>query len=90
MHPEVSSHCLLEPMALSKGRARYMRATKWSGAKNAIKRLEETLLWRREFGLYDDERVTAENIEPEAGIGSVSFARTLLTTLVYRKSLASK
>lgn len=43
---------------------RYLRATKWHGSQAAIKRLEETLLWRREFGLYD-ERCSAKNIEPE-------------------------
>ncbi|KAI0701313.1 CRAL TRIO domain-containing protein [Cytidiella melzeri] len=47
---------------------RYLRATKWHSSRNAIKRLEETLLWRREFGLYD-ERVTAANVEPEEVTG---------------------
>ncbi|KAH7926357.1 CRAL/TRIO domain-containing protein [Leucogyrophana mollusca] len=45
---------------------RYLRATKWD-ANEAIKRLEGTLQWRREFGLYD--LVTAELVEPEAVTG---------------------
>ncbi|PCH42236.1 CRAL/TRIO domain-containing protein [Wolfiporia cocos MD-104 SS10] len=48
---------------------RYMRATKWAGAKAAIKRLEETLIWRREFGLYD--LLTPEHVEPEAVTGKM-------------------
>ncbi|EKM58413.1 uncharacterized protein PHACADRAFT_252713 [Phanerochaete carnosa HHB-10118-sp] len=47
---------------------RYCRATRWESAKQAIKRLEETLQWRREFGLYD-ERFTPEHVEPEAVTG---------------------
>ncbi|KAF7796475.1 hypothetical protein EIP86_007652 [Pleurotus ostreatoroseus] len=46
----------------------YLRATKWHGAPAAIKRLEETLAWRREFGLYDD-RFTPSHVEPEAVTG---------------------
>lgn len=46
---------------------RYLRAIKWESAQKAIKRLEETLLWRREFGLYD-ERFTPEHVEPEVGV----------------------
>ncbi|KAG2035216.1 CRAL/TRIO domain-containing protein [Suillus americanus] len=45
---------------------RYLRATNWN-ADVAIKRLEDTLKWRREFGIYD--RITAEYIEPEAKDG---------------------
>ena len=41
---------------------RYLRATKWD-TPGAIKRLEETLKWRREYGLYD--KLTAELVEPE-------------------------
>jgi hypothetical protein len=41
---------------------RYLRATKWSSAKAAIERLEATLRWRREFGIYD---LSAEQVEPE-------------------------
>lgn len=40
-----------------------MRATKFAGAKAAIKRLEETLIWRREYGVYD--LITADHVEPE-------------------------
>ncbi|KIP08246.1 hypothetical protein PHLGIDRAFT_23659 [Phlebiopsis gigantea 11061_1 CR5-6] len=47
---------------------RYCRATKWDGAQKAIRRLEETLLWRREFGVYD-ERTSAAHVEPEAVTG---------------------
>ncbi|KAG8806060.1 hypothetical protein FRC18_006306 [Serendipita sp. 400] len=44
---------------------RYLRATKWD-VPSAIKRLETTLLWRREFGFYTF--VTAEHVEPEVPI----------------------
>lgn len=49
---------------------RYCRATKWESAQQTIKRLEETLQWRREFGLYD-ERFTPEHVEPEAVTGKI-------------------
>jgi len=49
---------------------RYLRATKWNSAKAAIERLEGTLKWRREFGIYD---LTAEHVEPE-----VRLSQTLL------------
>lgn len=45
---------------------RFLRATNWN-AGAAIKRLEETLKWRREFGIYD--KITPEYIEPEATTG---------------------
>ncbi|KAG1839542.1 CRAL TRIO domain-containing protein [Suillus subalutaceus] len=45
---------------------RYLRATNWN-ANAAIKRLEDTLKWRREFGIYD--KITAEYLEPEAKDG---------------------
>ncbi|KAI9512092.1 CRAL/TRIO domain-containing protein [Russula earlei] len=45
---------------------RYLRATKWNSAKAAIERLEGTLRWRREFGMYD---LTPEQLEPEAVTG---------------------
>jgi hypothetical protein len=45
---------------------RYLRATNWN-ANAAIKRLEDTLKWRREFGIYD--KITPEYIEPEAKNG---------------------
>ncbi|CAL1716866.1 unnamed protein product [Somion occarium] len=48
---------------------RYLRATKWAGAEQAIKRLEDTLRWRRQFGLYD--KIKAEYIEPEAVTGKM-------------------
>lgn len=43
----------------------YLRATKWKSVEDAISRLEDTLKWRREYGLYD--RITAEHVEPEVG-----------------------
>ncbi|KAF9496708.1 CRAL/TRIO domain-containing protein [Pleurotus eryngii] len=46
---------------------RFLRAVKWATAEKAIERLEETLKWRREFGLYD--LVTADLVEPEAVTG---------------------
>ncbi|RDB26323.1 CRAL-TRIO domain-containing protein C23B6.04c [Hypsizygus marmoreus] len=53
----LSSECLL----------RYLRASKWKTPAAAIHRLEATLKWRREFGLYD--LVTASHVEPEAVTG---------------------
>ncbi|TCD67152.1 hypothetical protein EIP91_000437 [Steccherinum ochraceum] len=46
---------------------RYLRAVKWASAEAAIKRLEDTLKWRREFGWYD--KITAEYVEPEGVTG---------------------
>ncbi|KAJ7455385.1 CRAL/TRIO domain-containing protein [Mycena galericulata] len=45
---------------------RYLRASKWK-VDIAIHRLEATLKWRREFGIYDT--LTAEFVEPEAVTG---------------------
>ncbi|KAJ7030401.1 CRAL TRIO domain-containing protein [Mycena alexandri] len=45
---------------------RYLRASKWK-VDAAIHRLEETLKWRREYGVYDT--ITAEHVEPEAVTG---------------------
>ncbi|TFK40424.1 CRAL/TRIO domain-containing protein [Crucibulum laeve] len=45
---------------------RYLRASKWKTAA-AIQRLEATLTWRRDFGLYD--KVNAPHVEPEAVTG---------------------
>lgn len=42
--------------------SRFLRATKWK-VPDAIQRLEGTLKWRREFGMYD--LVTADLVEPE-------------------------
>ena len=36
---------------------------KWASAQAAIKRLEATLKWRREYGIYD--LITASHVEPE-------------------------
>ena len=43
---------------------RYLRATKWAGSQVAIKRLEGTLRFRREYGFYDG-LVAPEHVEPE-------------------------
>ncbi|TFY75993.1 hypothetical protein EWM64_g8022 [Hericium alpestre] len=51
----VSRECML----------RYLRATKWH-VEQAIERLESTLRWRREFGLYD---LTPAHVEPESVTG---------------------
>ncbi|KAI0649476.1 CRAL/TRIO domain-containing protein [Trametes meyenii] len=48
---------------------RFIRAIKWASAHAAIKRLEETLKWRREYGLYDV--ITASHVEPEAVTGKM-------------------
>lgn len=45
---------------------RFLRATKWD-ANASIKRLEDTLKWRREFGFYD--KLTPEHVEPEGLTG---------------------
>lgn len=45
---------------------RYLRASKWK-LDTAIHRIEDTLKWRREFGLYTT--VTASHVEPEAVTG---------------------
>ncbi|PIL35387.1 hypothetical protein GSI_02113 [Ganoderma sinense ZZ0214-1] len=48
---------------------RFLRAVKWASAQAAIKRLEATLKWRREYGLYDV--ITASHVEPEALTGKM-------------------
>ncbi|KAJ7104076.1 CRAL/TRIO domain-containing protein, partial [Mycena belliarum] len=45
---------------------RYLRASKWK-ADTSIQRMEETLKWRREYGIYDT--LTAHVVEPEAVTG---------------------
>ncbi|KAH9481360.1 CRAL-TRIO domain-containing protein C23B6.04c [Psilocybe cubensis] len=45
---------------------RYLRASKWK-VSGAIQRLESTLAWRREFGMYDT--LNANLVEPEAVTG---------------------
>ncbi|KJA26316.1 hypothetical protein HYPSUDRAFT_181095 [Hypholoma sublateritium FD-334 SS-4] len=45
---------------------RYLRASKWK-VVTAVQRLEATLIWRREFGIYD--LVNANHVEPEAVTG---------------------
>ena len=45
---------------------RFIRAIKWASPQAAIKRLEATLKWRREFGIYDT--VTASHVEPEVRV----------------------
>ncbi|KAG8794555.1 hypothetical protein FRC17_008278, partial [Serendipita sp. 399] len=47
---------------------RFLRATKWE-VSEAIQRLETTLKWRRDYGLYTD--LTAELVEPEATAGQL-------------------
>ena len=57
--------------------SRYLRATKWDVEK-AIGRLESTLKWRREFGVYTH---TPEYLEPEVHVLSSFSPRGLLTTI---------
>lgn len=45
---------------------RYLRATKWHQV-SAEKRLIDTLLWRRQFGVYD--KLTWDHISPESETG---------------------
>ncbi|KAI0822555.1 CRAL/TRIO domain-containing protein [Trametes gibbosa] len=48
---------------------RFLRAVKWASAQAAVKRLEDTLKWRREYGVYD--LITASHVEPEAVTGKM-------------------
>jgi len=48
---------------------RFLRAVKWSSASAATKRLEETLTWRREYGLYN--LITTSHVEPAALTGKM-------------------
>ncbi|KAH9856671.1 CRAL/TRIO domain-containing protein [Lenzites betulinus] len=50
---------------------RFLRAVKWASGPAAIKRLEETLKWRREYGVYD--LITASHVEPEALTGKMTI-----------------
>ena len=47
---------------------RYLRATKWN-VNEAKKRLEGTIIWRREYGT---DTTTAETIEPEVALPETS------------------
>lgn len=47
---------------------RYLRATKWN-VSHSIKRLEETLLWRRGFGIDPDTSLTPEMVSDEGVTG---------------------
>lgn len=51
---------------------RYLRASKWN-LQSSIKRLEETLQWRREYGLY--ELITPEHVEPEVSRSKLSYLK---------------
>ena len=58
---------LLAPRSKNRGivsLSRYLRATKWDVQK-AIERLESTLKWRREFGVYTH---TTEYLESEVRV----------------------
>lgn len=57
---------------------RFLRAVKWAASEKATERLEETLKWRREFGLYD--LVTADLVEPEVSIRGSRERRLALIT----------
>ncbi|CAE6417774.1 unnamed protein product [Rhizoctonia solani] len=50
---------------------RYLRASKWVLA-TTITRLDDTLKWRREYGLYDV--MTPEHVEPESLTGKEQLA----------------
>ncbi|QRV75113.1 phosphatidylinositol transfer protein [Ceratobasidium sp. AG-Ba] len=50
---------------------RYLRASKWVLA-TTITRLDDTLKWRREYGLYD--LLTPEHVEPESLTGKEQLA----------------
>lgn len=57
----------------------YLRASKWNQAM-AVQRLEETLKWRRDFGLYD--KLTAGHVEPEVRRFNHASGRPLLTARI--------
>lgn len=44
---------------------RFLRATKWH-VNDAVKRIEKTLVWRREYGV---EKLTPEHVSPESETG---------------------
>ena len=64
---------------------RFIRVIKWASPQAAIKRLEATLKWRREFGIYDT--VTASHVEPEVRVPkkSASIPRSLTSALGHRR-----
>ena len=57
--------------------SRYLRAAKWNVEK-AVERLESTLKWRREFGVYTH---TPEYLEPEVRSLSLHSPRGPLTMM---------
>lgn len=54
------------PPSRSKPISSYLRASKWV-VPTCIQRLEQTLKWRRDYGLYDT--INAAHVEPEAVTG---------------------
>ncbi|KAG6877808.1 hypothetical protein C0993_003782 [Termitomyces sp. T159_Od127] len=60
---------------------RYLRAVKWKTTKAAIQRLEATLKWRREYGLYDV--VSANHVEPEVRNKNFLVKSTLALLINY-------
>ncbi|KAH9944998.1 CRAL/TRIO domain-containing protein [Epithele typhae] len=48
---------------------RFIRAIKWASAPEGVKRVEATLRWRREFGVYDV--INTAHVEPEAVTGKM-------------------
>src|SRR5258708_5512394 len=65
---------------------RYLRASKWS-QETTIKRLEASLAWRRDYGLYSF--LTAEHVEPEVchSPSRSNFDYLALATTFYRVRL---
>jgi hypothetical protein len=61
---------------------RYLRAVKWASAEKAIQRIERTLKWRREYGLYD--LVTPAYVEPEVCVSS-HICRSVLISEAFRQ-----
>ena len=61
---------------------------KWKSAEEAIRRLEETLKWRREYGLYD--LITAEHVEPEVRIRLYHYQSRLVFTILLRPSQGNR
>lgn len=55
---------------------------KWASARSAIKRLEDTLIWRREYGVYD--MITADHVEPEVSTYALFALERSWTRYVYR------
>ncbi|SCU99238.1 LAME_0G02388g1_1 [Lachancea meyersii CBS 8951] len=66
LEPNKQPLSLKEKQWLTKDRIlRYLRSTQWD-PKRAIKRVESTIVWRREFGLFEDDSGTSSTLLKKA------------------------